>query len=402
MVGIKRECAIYTILWLLYYLQGILYANGSVIAKAIVVLIISMSLIRVCSLALMGFNRYMKAVFLLLIMYTVYGVLHLFGEAAIMRNELDNYAVTKFYYLKDAFLSILPLFSYGYYCDKGVINENSISKYIIAFFIVAVLNFYNYSRVIFATSLVDYNSAFDIVNNMGYRFVPLIPLVYFFKRFRLPYIFICFAFIVMGLKRGALVIGSVLILLYVYRNFFSTKGNNRKGFFVKISAIILLAAALVFVNYYVQENEVLLKRINKTFEGDASGRDAYAHRSLDYLAHDINIVEFFVGGGANTSVRVLGNYAHNDWLEIAMNNGAIGIFLLVNFLLAGYLTYKNMRRKGNAEIANAFGMYLLTFVLTSLFSMAITGIGPVQALGVCYCLSQNNKQHILNENTLSS
>lgn len=388
MGSIKKECGVYTSLWILYYLQGVLYANASLFAKFLLVAIISMSIYRLFFVFSKGMNPYLKALFMLLVLYIVYGILHLFGDAAIMQAETGSYAVTKFYYLKDSLLSILPIFSYYFYCKENAINENNINKYVLCFLGVAILNFFSYSRMLFEQSLLNFDSALEIVNNMGYRFVPLIPLVYFLKKYRMLYIFICFVFIILGLKRGAIVVGSLFVLLYFYRSIFSHAVKGKSSNFSKISAILLLGAALFFVNYYMQQNEVLFKRLNSTLEGDYSGREDYVVIANDYLLNKIDFIKLLVGGGANTSIRVIGNYAHNDWYEIAMNNGLLGLLLYVNFLIVGFKTWRRIRKNGNSESANSFEKYLLSFFMMSFFSMAITGMGPIYGLGVGYCLSK--------------
>ena len=68
-----------------------------------------------------------------------------------------------------------------------------------------------------------------------------------------------------------------------------------------------------------------------TVEGNSSGRDDIALRIIDELKR-YDVSELFCGKGINYSFKVLGNFAHNDWLEIMLSMGILGcLFYFLSF-----------------------------------------------------------------------
>ena len=388
--SLKAECWFYTFLWVMYYLQGVLYPSASFFAKVALGLVLVMSLYRSISFFSLGLSRYYKAAMWLVVMFFVYGFFHLFESPAIMRSEFESFPVTQYYYLKDSMCSLLPLFAYGFYCRRGIINDNNITKFIALFFFLAVINFFSYSRMLLSVTALNVDSGFSLVNNMGYRFIPLMPLVYFMRKYRNLYLLTCYLFTVLCLKRGALIVGSIFVFVYMLNTIILDRRRGSKH--TKIVVLIVFFVAFVFLYDYIRQNEILFGRINAMLEGDSSGREDYYVIAFNYLFKDLDVFRFLFGGGANTSIRIIGNYAHNDWLEIGMNNGLLGLSIYVSFLFAGLFTWKQLKRKNQKDESFAFGMYILAFFLMSLFSMAVTEIGPVYSIGIGFCMYHPSKK----------
>ena len=75
-----------------------------------------------------------------------------------------------------------------------------------------------------------------------------------------------------------------------------------------------------------------------------------------------------LGSGANATINIAGNYAHNDWLEIAVNNGLIGIVIYVVYWISLFKTCRN------AKLYPKYYLILTTFIIIvfmeTLFSMS--------------------------------
>ena len=56
-------------------------------------------------------------------------------------------------------------------------------------------------------------------------------------------------------------------------------------------------------------------------EGGSSGRDELLTNSLDYYLNNESIIQQIFGLGANGTLSVAGNGAHNDWVELLVNQG---------------------------------------------------------------------------------
>lgn len=380
----------YTVLWVLYFLQGILYPAASMVAKIILISVFIISFYRfITVLGMKKVHPYMKALNLLMFMFLIYGFFRLFSAPMVIVHDVGTSTVPGFYYLKYVFTSLGAFFPYYYYSMKGVINDSNIGKYTLLFFILAIVNYFDYQRVLLVyltNNGVDVEG--DLVNNMGYRFVPLIPLVFFLKKYKITYVVVCLVFIILGLKRGAIVCGFVMLILFFYHSFSTKKISSKRPI---ITALFVVVIVFGFFWYYYNASEGLRNRIEMTTEGNYSGREDLYSNAYKYL-QNVGSDDLIIGGGADNSIKVLGNYSHNDWYEILMNNGLLGIILYINFLLVGVLTWIRMRRKVKDDYAASFGMYICSFILMSFFSMAINGMGPTFALGITYCLVYGSKQ----------
>ena len=68
----------------------------------------------------------------------------------------------------------------------------------------------------------------EITNNAAYEFLNLIPLIYFFYKknyFQYVLLGIICLFMIAGMKRGAMLIGGISILFFIYSNL---KGSSYK------------------------------------------------------------------------------------------------------------------------------------------------------------------------------
>lgn len=367
-----------------------MYPAASMVAKIILTSVFILSLYRFFTvLRLKKIHPYMKAMNLLMFMYFIYGAFRLFSAPIVIVHSVGTSTVPGFYYLKYVLTSLGAFYPYYYYSIKGVVNESNMGKFVLSFFVLSVVNYFDYQRVILS-SLLDYGIEVEggLVNNMGYRFVPLIPLVFFLKKYKTYYVIVCLVFIILGLKRGAMVCGFIMLIVFLYYSITTRKTKLKSPF---ITVLFVVVAVTGFFWYSYNATEGLRNRIEMTKEGKYSGRENLYANASKYL-ENVGVVDMIIGGGADNSIKVLGNYAHNDWYEISMNNGLLGIILYINFLLTGILTWVRMKRRENDDYAVSFVMYILTFIVMSFFSMAINGMGPTFALGITYCLAHDSKQ----------
>ena len=69
-------------------------------------------------------------------------------------------------------------------------------------------------------------------------------------------------------------------------------------------------------------------------EGDISGRDNIAKLIIDYHGTQANVFQIVFGSGSDGTLRLIGAYAHNDWLEILFNQGIVGIIMYVIYWIS--------------------------------------------------------------------
>ena len=86
-----------------------------------------------------------------------------------------------------------------------------------------------------------------------------------------------------------------------------------------------------------------------------------------FLSED-NFVNFMFGHGANGSIRMFYDYAHNDWLELAINQGILGLFLYLLYWFG--LNKYRIKSKHNNVIHAYFTLFIIVFLIKSFFSMS--------------------------------
>ena len=78
----------------------------------------------------------------------------------------------------------------------------------------------------------------------------------------------------------------------------------------------LAIAGVYFVIDMMSSNDYFLQRIKATKEGDSSGRDSIYSFFWTYFTERADFVHYLFGRGANGTLEIYYNYAHNDWLRL--------------------------------------------------------------------------------------
>ena len=85
-------------------------------------------------------------------------------------------------------------------------------------------------------------------------------------------------------------------------------------------------------------NEYFAYKMTEATDGASGREDSYTF-IWNYFLNKLdsgNYLNCIFGEGANASVRITGNYAHNDWLEILTNQGIFGIIIYSIYWLKYY------------------------------------------------------------------
>ena len=132
-------------------------------------------------------------------------------------------------------------------------------------------------KILFGLSAVKSvgSSAEEITNNAGYLFLSLIPIwVLFRKKPLLQYagLAFCMSFILMGMKRGAILIGGVVVLYLIWQIIKNARGKQRV--IVILLTAVLAVAGVYFVIDMMTSSDYFLQRLEATKEGNSSGRDS--------------------------------------------------------------------------------------------------------------------------------
>jgi len=388
-------CHIYLVLILLTWFNGTLYTPGGFVAQGIQYVILLMSLYyAVYANQKYKLPVYFKGLNVLLIMFAIYGmILILSGEQIVLQATYT--VTTNTTYLKSILLSLLPIYAFYVFTRQGYLTEKSIRFWFFVFFVLAIRSFFRSQERHLEAALEASSSSTEFTSNVGYTFVALLPaLVYFQKQRMLQYILMvaCAYFIVAAMKRGAIICGAVCIVWFLAVNLKKTKRNRR--FLVLLLSVIVFAALAYIYYYMLNSSDYFNYRIQQTESGDSSGRDILYSTFLNHFLNESNILRFLLGNGANATLKISYNFAHNDWLEIAINQGVLGLLIYLFYWISLFITWRRSRRQPQPFMA--IGMFLFIYFLSTLFSMSYNNVTRFAAMVLGYSLAiYNNKEQTL-------
>lgn len=373
---------IYTLLWSIYFLQGTVFSHyGGGMAQMILVVLLLFSIY--CFLYVninYNVNSYLKALNLLILMFTVYGVIRIFrGESIIMEHNLS--AVIPFYYLKNIYISLLPIYVYYLLAKIGVLNKNYLQIYLLLFlFLVSLSYIDNYMN---ASKSAESE---EITNNMGIRFMTLIPMLFFLEKRRLlQYAALVYilTFVVMGMKRGAILLAAVLTIYFLYHSL--KEASQKEKLYLLLLSIVTIILICMVVADLMESSAYFNRRVQQTLEGDASGRDSIYSILWYAFLENGSLFHCLLGFGADATIEFAGNFAHNDWLELLINNGLLGILLYVGYWWK-FASLKNKIVEENVKCAAV--AYCMTFIMLTLYSMSYNNMDIFSTMGLGYCVAK--------------
>lgn len=381
-------CNIYILLWLIYSMQTIVFGQtGTLIATIIVFALVGISAYH-CIYALFRYKLpdYMKGLALLVAMFTVYGVvLVLSGKRIVRMGSL--YTVANYNYIKQIYISLLPIFPFYVFTRRGVLNEKLLRIWTVVFLVATLMSFSSTQQQQLATAT---NGAEEFTNNLGYVFLSIIPLLVFWHQKRIvqySLLALIMAFVLMCYKRGAIIIGVMCVAIFLFQTVKSS--SKRQRVWSIVLSIIVITVGYYFIMHLLETSAYFSRRLELTLEGNSSGRDELYSVYWNYFINQTNPLRFLFGNGANATLTISYNYAHNDWLELAINQGLLGIII---YLVYWFTFYKSWRRSRGYKVINlAIGLSLVIYFLKSIFSMSYGGMSLYANICMGYCMGMLSK-----------
>lgn len=374
--------------WAFYNIQYLFGLEGSLLTRVLILILNVVSLFYCFAAHVFKTTPlYIKALDAFLIMMTFYGIIYLYSEpvALYMDQVSGNYN-----YLKKIYNSLLPIYFFYYFTRKGTIDENLI-KYLACFFLVVALLEYianEYSYIKSIESMKFDMDDLEIVNNTGYVFLALFPALIIFGENRivqyaiLMYVMI---FVLLGMKRGAILISFICLLFFLWKNM---KNQSRMRLIgtVVLSITILVAVSLI-IQYLIKYDVFFYARIKDTLNGNSSGRDYLYDACIDYFLHQTTDFQFFWGSGAMSTLYVTGvNVAHNDWLELAINQGILGVLVYMFYWVVFFIL---VVRTKNERLKFMLELIFLIYFLQTFFSMSYAAMSIYSTSMLGYCLGRS-------------
>ena len=311
---------------------------------------------------------YIKGLNLLVLMFTIYGFALILMSPSTIYYRMSGLSMASYNYIKSIYLSILPIYAFYYFSLKGYLTAERLRWWAVVFSISGVVSYYLYMQQALERLLERGSSAEEITNNAGYLFLSLIPIWVFFRRkplLQYAGLAFCMAFILMGMKRGAILIGGVVVLYLIWQIIRNARGNQR--LIVMLLTAALAVAGVYFVIDMMTSSDYFIQRIEDTKEGNSSNRDILYSFFWTYFTEKTDVLHYLFGRGANGTLEIFEGYAHNDWLELAINQGLLGIMV---YIIYWKNLYKTWRQSTNIEAKTILALVGIIYFAKTLFSMS--------------------------------
>ena len=377
-------CNLYILLWLVYSMQNLVFGStGTIYATIIIFFLVGVSAYyTLYALAMYKMSSYMKGLTLLVAMFTVYGLVLILSGRVIVRPS--GAVVPNYNYIKDIYISLLPVFPFYVFTKQGKLDENMLRDWAVVFLLLTIVSYFFTSQ---QHLIESENGAEEFTNNLGYVFLPLIPLLVFWNRNRtIQYVglVVIMLFVLLCFKRGAIIIGAICAAVFLIRTMRSTTGT-RKVWVVVLSVVVILAG-VYFVSHLLETSYYFNRRFEETLEGNSSGRDELYGVYWNHFKNEMNPLLFLFGNGANATLTISDNYAHNDWLELAINQGLLGIIIYFVYWLGFYKSWKQTAFDGDIHLA--MGLCLMIYFLKTFFSMSYGSMPLYANICIGYCMAR--------------
>lgn len=384
--------SVYIVLWCLYSLQGVLYPVGGIISRSLLLILLAWSLYSCyvvntkCTYSKLP--AFIKVVNVFLLMATAYGIVLILSGSELYVTEGDYIKTSNFDYLKSIYISLLPLYVFYDYSKRNLLTEKSVRIFAIILFCLAIVHYFNDQQTNLIAALEIRSAREEFTLNVGYTFLHLMPLLMFWYRkpiFQFVLLLLCTIFIVLCMKRGAILIGAFCVIYFVYTMLRKTRGTQR--FVIAFLTVVAVVVMVYVVQDILETSEYFVQRIEQTLEGDSSNRDMIYSSYLEHFMNEQNPLRILFGNGANATLVVGSNYAHNDWLEIAINNGLLGLIIYILYFVALFRDWLQRRKRMSSYYSAALFMSFIILFSTTLFSMSYSSIDISQTLAMGFILA---------------
>src|SRR5690625_3993080 len=363
-IGVTRDLLF--VLLVIYFAQGTLYSSGSLISQVSLFVVLAISLLFfIRSLLTPNKKSHLYWIWTFFLFINVFS--YYFNFNTLVAEHRHSYGM-----FKRILIVFLPFYPFLYFAQNGELKAKHFTRFLIVMIPITIMMFfYKESRMLEKRSSPDAN----VVNNVAYYFVVLIPLVFLFlkrKVYAMLTLLVLMFFIVQGAKRGAMLSAALGLLIYMYYLFKTINDKDKlKGYFLSFIGIVVVS----YLSYsFFQDNEFLIRRLESMAGGDSSGRDRIYLDIFNTWYHSDSYSRLLFGFGfaGSTIVSSGGNFAHNDWLELLTNFGLFGVIL---YIVLFYYLFKYVFKKG-WQIDKR--LLMLTIVslwfFSTLFSMGYTSV----------------------------
>lgn len=378
----------YLFLWCLYWLQGVLYPSGGYISVIILFVLLAISL----TYFVIANYRYklpkvLKILSIIIFVFTIYGLVAIVSGRTFSIVEIGNYDISAVGYLKNIYISLLPVYTIYVFSKRTKLNESNIRIWAIIFLVIAIVGFYRYQYETLESMAARGITSEELTNNGAYGVLAIMCLIpFFYKNTVLQYsiLVICLYYLLIGMKRGALVCGALSSIWYLYYSI-KFERNWRRSLITFLFTLGIIFFVVNTINYMLDNSEYFRTRLENTLAGETSHRVEIQSVLWAHLFEESNPFLLLFGNGAYSTLDIGINFAHNDWLEIAINNG---LFMIVLYLIYWFHLFKQIRlSKHNVMCYLVISIYFIIFFTKTFFSMSYADVPTCASLALGYALA---------------
>lgn len=350
----------YIIGWCVYFLQGALYPVGSLFSISLLatLLVVSFYYFYIANRNYV-LPLYFRGLNLLLIMFTIYGVIYIVTNDAVVHSYTADADLNTRDYLIRIYLSLLPVYSFYVFTEEKYITSRRLTRWVWGLFFVVYLNYQSRQDILRLSR--------GRVNNTGYMYVALLPVFAHIKNYILQYTLLLYSlyYIIVSAKRGAILIGIITLAYFIYK---SVKNAPRQKK-LKLTSIVCVFIVLGICAYIYRYNHsyLLQKRVAQTETGDTSNRENLYGFFWNQYLNEKEYLKLLFGNGADATILMYENFAHNDWYEILINNGLMGIALYIWYWICFAYCWLKSKSKESTWI---IGLVFIIYSTRTLFSMS--------------------------------
>lgn len=384
-------CNIYLLLLLLNDMSSLFFSNASVGSRLIFYSVIIISFYYWIKLILSRerMPKFLKAWSFLLLLFTVYGVpLIITGKDFFIKENFIHIGGEEF--LKIIYYSMLPIFPIYEFTRNGELTIKKIKIVCILLLVTSTFQFNEYYAKMLLLTESRGLSVNEFTNNTGYLFLQILPLTLFFRKQKFimtSVLAYCMYMIVIGMKRGAILL-AIPCMIFLLLELYKTSTRKQRILIVLMSMIVVLFCIGV-VQYMLETSDYFNTRLINTINGDSSHRDTIYKQAVNVFLNEDNLLKIFFGHGGYSTLDLMMNNAHNDWLEILVNHGIFGIFVFMNVCIGLIITTIQMKKEDSS-------LYIVMLIVTIIFigrtiiSMSYSDMGHGLIIAMGYSIARLN------------
>ena len=392
MKDIINKCDLYILVWVIHLVHDYWGLYGSTMSVGVLFCLYAWSLYY-CYVTVTKYKMpsFLKIWTVLFVLFSIYALIRMFNPMGL--SYKIGFEISSRMYLIEHWTSMLPIYPFYVFSKTGQLNKTVIKRWALVLIGVAIIQ-YNYGQVIAYAKIASLSEDSGFTNNQGYFIAMVLPLMFLWNEkpiIQYVGIAILMFYVLMAVKRGAIIVAFLCLFIQLLSSLKSF--NKRKSVIIILAVATLCILGYNFIINLLSTNEYFAYRFENSLEGDTSGRDSLYSSLFSAFLNNSNFFQLLIGWGADGTVLLMQQQAHNDWLEVLIDLGIVGIVVFVVFWIRAFIT---CWRFENKELKVLFLMVIIMLFVRTFFSMSINDmyISSTVVLGYCLANSENKSSKI--------